>query len=149
MSKKPLLSLDLDGVIHLYESGWTSADNIADGPTPGAFQFIRDALEYFDIAIFSTRSGHPGGVEAIQQWLEKWGLEAEYRERIAFPIAKPSAYLSIDDRALLFTGNFPEPSRLLGFRTWKKGTPQEAQDFSRVMEEVDPLTRPQDTANRG
>lgn len=132
---KPLLSLDFDGVIHLYSTGWTAIDNVADAPTPGAFQFIREALDYFEVAIFSVRTGHPGGLEAIQKWFADNGLEPEYRERLQFPVAKPPAYLVIDDRALLFTGNFPDPSRLLGFRTWVKGTPEEAQEFYRVMEE--------------
>jgi len=138
--KKPLLSLDFDGVIHLYTSGWTDVLNIADGPVPGAFNFIREALDHFEVAIFSGRSAHPGGVEAIQKWFADNGLEAEYRERLQWPIAKPMAYLIIDDRALQFSGNFPEPSRLLAFRPWNKGTPQEAQEFSNIMmEEVEQL----------
>ena len=132
---KPLLVLDFDGVIHSYTSGWTDVCEIRDDPVPGALNFIREALDHFEVAIFSTRSGHPGGVEAMQQWLEKHGLEAEFRERMLWPVAKPPAYLTIDDRALLFTGTFPEPSRLKSFRTWNKGTPVEAQEFSHLMME--------------
>jgi hypothetical protein len=135
MTKKLLLSLDFDGVIHHYTSGWTAIDNIADDPTPGAFPFIREALDHFDVAIFSARSAHPGGLEAIQQWFEKHGLEAEYRERLQFPVAKPMAYLSIDDRSLLFTGTFPDPTRLKSFRPWNKGSPIESQEFSHLMME--------------
>jgi|KBSSwiStaDraftv2_1062776.scaffolds.fasta_scaffold00380_26 hypothetical protein len=132
-SKKPLLCLDFDGVLHMYTSGWSDVAHIADGPVPGAFDFIREAMDYFEVAIYSSRSAHPGGVEAMQKWFADNGLEAEYRERLAWPIAKPAAYLSIDDRALQFSGSFPEPSRLLDFRPWNKGTPIEAQEFAHLM----------------
>ena len=132
---KPLLTLDFDGVIHSYTSGWTDILHIADPPVPGALQFIRDALDHFEVAIFSPRSATHGGIEAIQNWLVAYELEPEFRERLLWPIAKPMSYLVIDDRALLFTGNFPEPSRLLGFRPWNKGTAQEAQEFASLMAE--------------
>jgi hypothetical protein len=140
MAKKPLLVLDFDGVIHSYTSGWSDVAHVADGPVPGALDFIREALDHFEVAVFSSRSGHQGGLEAMQKWLTDNGLEPEYRERLQWPVAKPAAYLTIDDRALQFSGNFPEPSRLLAFRPWNKGTPQEAQEFSNIMmEEVNHL----------
>ena len=131
---KPLLVLDFDGVLHSYTSGWSAPDHIADPPVPGALEFIRDALQHFSVAIFSSRSGHPGGVEAMQRWLTEHGLEAEHREALKWPIAKPPAMLTIDDRALLFTGTFPSPAALLNFRPWNKGTPLEAQEFNVIME---------------
>jgi hypothetical protein len=48
---KPILSLDFDGVIHSYTSGWKGADVIADPPVPGAFQFIGEALQVFLVSM--------------------------------------------------------------------------------------------------
>jgi hypothetical protein len=77
-----------------------------------------------EVAIFQRAPGHPGGVEAIQQWLEKHGLEAEYRERILFPVAKPPAYLSTIAPASYRP--FQTRPRLKSFRPGTRG-PLEAQ----------------------
>lgn len=53
---KPILCLDFDGVIHQYDSKWTQADEIHDGPVEGAMEFISNAQRYFTIAIYSSRS---------------------------------------------------------------------------------------------
>lgn len=69
MSKKPILCLDFDGVIHSYTSGWQGADVIPDPPVPGALEFIVKALERFEVHIFSSRSNQPGGQRAMQKYL--------------------------------------------------------------------------------
>src|SRR5271156_1345745 len=66
---KPILCLDFDGVIHSYSSGWKGADVIPDPPVAGAMQFIRDALEHFRVAIFSSRSNQPGGLDAMKDYI--------------------------------------------------------------------------------
>ena len=66
---KPILCLDFDGVVHSYESGWKGAAVIPDPPVPGAIDFIRNAVEEFRVAIFSSRSNQPGGLDAMKYWL--------------------------------------------------------------------------------
>ena len=66
---KPILCLDFDGVIHSFSSGWKGADVIPDPPVPGAIEFICDALAHFDVAIYSSRSGQAGGIDAMGEWL--------------------------------------------------------------------------------
>lgn len=123
---KPILCLDFDGVIHSYTSGWKGADVIPDPPTDGALHFIRDALEHFRVAIFSSRSNQPGGIDAMRTWLERWsvGIDGapDFVFKVEWPTEKPPAMVTIDDRALTFSGNWSEydPAELLRFQPWNK-----------------------------
>lgn len=127
---KPILCLDFDGVIHSYASGWKGADVIPDPPVPGALKFIVEALKHFRVAIFSSRSHQPGGIQAMVQWLGYWSVDPEHGmpgdfdhaiwSEIEWPTEKPSAFLSIDDRAITFIGTWPSPELLLTFKPWNK-----------------------------
>lgn len=127
---KPILCLDFDGVIHSYSSGWKGAAIIPDPPVEGALQFIVDAMGHFTVAIFSSRSCQPGGLEAMQQWLGYWsvdkthGMPGDFDHgtwgAIQWPTEKPPAFLTIDDRAITFNGKFPDPSLLTYFKPWNK-----------------------------
>jgi hypothetical protein len=124
---KPILCLDFDGVIHSYTSGWQGPDVINDPPVPGAMAFIVEAQNHFTIAIFSSRSGQPGGLQAMQDYI--WfhldeqlpgsGRRNVY-DAIQWPTVKPAAFLTIDDRAITFTGDWPDPKSLFNFRVWYK-----------------------------
>ncbi|WP_299671740.1 hypothetical protein [uncultured Roseobacter sp.] len=130
MTNKPILCLDFDGVIHSYTSGWQGADVVADPPVPGAIEFICDAISLFDVHIFSSRSNQPGGIEGMQEWLAEAlakyfddapaDFENFAREAITWPTSKPPAMVTIDDRAITFTGEFPDPQSLLDFKPWNK-----------------------------
>ena len=69
--RKPILSLDWDGVIHSYSSGWQGATVIPDPPNPGAMRFIWDASEHYTIAISSSRSSSWMGRRAMKAYLAK------------------------------------------------------------------------------
>jgi hypothetical protein len=124
---KPILCLDFDGVCHAYTSGWQGADVIPDEAVPGLFEFLIDAAPVFDIQVFSSRSSQPGGIEAMQSWFEhqykRW-LGERYKGDetlpITFPVEKPSAFVSLDDRAITFTGQWPDLDSLRNFRPWYK-----------------------------
>jgi hypothetical protein len=138
---KPILCLDFDGVLHSYSSGWRGADVIPDAPTPGMAAFLDRAIEYFDVQIFSSRTHQPGGVEAMKTFV--WDALAHYfdcpfagdprgleralaiRDAISYPTEKPPAMITIDDRALCFTGNWADfdPQTLLEFKPWNKQSP--------------------------
>jgi len=147
--KKRILLIDFDGVLHSYGSGWKGARVIPDPPVPGAMRFLDEALEYFDVQIYSSRSRQWGGKRAMKKWLlrelEKYVAE-KYKnknsdtianhfdpgiyvyERLAwdilikikFPTKKPAAFLTIDDRCLCFKGVFPFPKVLQKFRPWNR-----------------------------
>jgi hypothetical protein len=121
---KPILCLDFDGVIHSYSSGWKGADVIPDPPVPGTFDFIRRAQKHFRVAIYSSRSQQPGGLEAMKDYVAL-NSEIGFRDPIVdleWPLEKPPAMLTIDDRALCFTGSWADYDceELLNFKPWNK-----------------------------
>jgi hypothetical protein len=122
---KPILCLDFDGVIHSYSSGWKGADIIPDPPVPGVAEFIRAAVKHFRVAIFSSRSNQPGGIQAMKNYLllrvAGQGETAKYPgwfEQIEWPLEKPAAFVTIDDRAITFTGTWPDVEVLRNFKPW-------------------------------
>ena len=117
-TKKRTLLLDFDGVIHSYTSGWVQHNVIPDPPVPGAFAFIAEAVLFFEVAIYSSRSSKTMGIEAMRAWFTDHGLSAEVLEQLTFPLEKPPAFVTLDDRAITFTGVFPSMADLDRFRTW-------------------------------
>lgn len=139
---KPILCLDFDGVIHSYDSGWNGIAIINDDPVPGACAFLVAAANVFDVAIYSSRSARVEGIAAMQFWLHKHmtdhlvDVEAggseqpdvhpaerafEFvQETISWPMEKPPAFVTIDDRALTFDGTWPDMVDLVKFQPWNK-----------------------------
>ena len=127
MDRKPILCLDFDGVVHSYTSRWQGADVIPDPPVDGAIAFMLGALHKFDVVIFSSRSNQPGGVAAMKKWLKGNAGGAWYEspcgpgiEDVRFVTEKPPALVTIDDRAITFTGAWPNVGDLLAFKPWNK-----------------------------
>lgn len=127
--RKPILCLDFDGVLHSYSSGWKGADVIPDPPTDGAMRFLWDATEKFRVCILSSRSGQPGGKSAMKAWLtqhfrDHWAADRttcdDKLAEIEWPDEKPAAFVTIDDRAITFTGQWPSVQSLLEFKPWNK-----------------------------
>lgn len=123
---KPILSIDFDGVLHAYTSGWKGADVVADPPVPGAIDFLREACEFFRVAVFSSRSNQEGGTDAMRCWLDRHIVAAHgepglaWSAAIEWPTEKPPAMVTLDDRAVTFTGTFPSVESLLAFKPWNK-----------------------------
>jgi hypothetical protein len=129
--KKPILCLDFDGVIHSYSSGWKGARNIPDPPVDGALEFMLAALPNWDVVIHSSRGRYLGGIRAMRNWLYRHALKAgvwyetglgvtDGLEQVRFSRWKPSALITIDDRALTFDGTWPELKSLKEFKPWNK-----------------------------
>jgi len=138
---KPLLCLDFDGVIHSYASGWKGAGVIPDPPVAGAIDAILGYIDAgFTVAVYSSRSKSLLGRWAMKRWLgraiadhwqagntppslaeaECWGDAYSVVSRIKWPWFKPAAFLTIDDRALTFTGAWPDAADLRRFKPWNK-----------------------------
>jgi hypothetical protein len=133
-ANKPILCVDFDGVVHSYTSGWRGATVIPDPPVHGALRWLWKATEWWDVQIYSSRSKDPEAREAMWAWMAKYSaleFDAEHPMAyvgtdhpypIIFAYEKPSAFLTIDDRAICFEGDWHEldPAGLLGFKPWNK-----------------------------
>jgi len=130
--------VDFDGVIHSYASGWKGADCIPDPPVKGALQWLWKATEWFNVQVYSSRSKDAAGLKAMQKWMLE-NSRIEFAEGhpmtfaddageigpfypITFAHEKPAAFLTIDDRALCFEGDWADfdPADLLNFKPWNK-----------------------------
>lgn len=133
-TRKPILCVDWDGVIHSYTSPWTDAVTISDGPVPGALAWLTNATKFFAVQIYSSRSKVPGAAQAMLEWtmahaVKEFGPDhplawpaAQIDYPLLFVHEKPAAFLTIDDRAICFEGDFGvlDPETLLNFKPWNK-----------------------------
>lgn len=127
MVTKPILCLDFDGVCHSYSSGWQGATVIPDPPVPGLFEFLESVAPHFQIHVFSSRSHQAGGRDAMMAWFyerrKEWragGGKGEEVITLHFPEHKPSAKVSIDDRAITFSRHWPSVEQLVAFEPWNR-----------------------------
>jgi hypothetical protein len=131
---KPIICVDFDGVIHSYERGWQ--DGVIYGTAvPGFFAWAIKAQEFFRLVIYSSRSRTEDGCAAMRVWIGTQSIEAITRGEVAsdfdwgsffpnleFAHEKPPAFLTIDDRAICFDGDWSadylDPATLLQFKPW-------------------------------
>ena len=113
---KPTIIFDFDGVIHSYTSGWQGVTNIPDPPVPGIGEAIQEIRKEYRVVVVSTRCFQPGGIEAIQKYLSKHGIEVDEVTNKKVP-----AILSVDDRTICFDGK-PEGllQKIKCFKPWNE-----------------------------
>lgn len=128
----PIICVDFDGVIHSYVSGWQGVSVIPDPPVEGAIEWLMAHLPVPDalglsapykgpeVVIYSSRSKSWRGRRAMKKWLIANGLPHWYitDKILKFPIKKPAAFLTIDDRAICFDGTFPTADQMMKFKPW-------------------------------
>lgn len=129
---KPILCLDFDGVIHSYTSGWQGVGVCNDPPVEGTEEFLYEATKRFRVMIYSSRSKSLRGRWAMRRYMyNHFALPLTFSpdhehdflyEAVSYPWFKPSASVTIDDRALTFTGNWADFSiaSLKSFQPWNK-----------------------------
>ncbi len=131
--RKPILCIDFDGVIHSYDRGWQDGQ-IYGYVVPGFFEWAERAKEHFHLVIYSSRSKTEEGVIAMGQWLpeqrRRWRIATRFPNDgpapTEFEIAheKPAAFLTIDDRAICFKGDWSamelDPLVMRAFRPWNQ-----------------------------
>lgn len=118
MKFKPTISIDFDGVIHDYLNGWKGIDVIDGKPVKGAFDALEEYTKYFKVHIFSTRNAEPKGIHAMIEWFIENNFK--YTDQLIFPLNKPPALVSIDDRGIQFNGIFPTIEEIKNFKVWYK-----------------------------
>ena len=123
---KPIICIDFDGVIHDYKKGWQHGVIYGD-VVPGFFEWALEAQKRFTLTIYSSRSKSAEGLMAMSFWLkeqiERWKKTgARWDDAFCFEFAheKPAAFLTIDDRAIRFEGDWSalHPDELLAFKPW-------------------------------
>jgi hypothetical protein len=129
---KPILCLDFDGVIHRYSKGWQDG-SIYDSVVPGFFEWTSKARDHFRLVIYSSRSKDNAGIRTMHDWLGgkliTWKTHniisielPPYIHDFEFAHEKPPAFLTIDDRAIQFLGDWSawwlEPVMLTQFKPW-------------------------------
>jgi hypothetical protein len=69
----------------------------------------------------------------MQAWLAKWaerelpaGGDLAFLDALTWPTEKPMAFVTLDDRAVTFTGEWPSLEWLRGFRPWHIRVPTNA-----------------------
>jgi hypothetical protein len=164
---KPILCLDLDGVIHCYSKGWQDGA-LYDEVTSGFWEWAERAWKKFHLVVYSSRSKTTDGLRAMLEWLAErataaglhvtpWTgdgvalrlLNAKTANLIILVFAheKPPAFLTIDDRALQFRGDWSawwlDPARLLQFQPWtvgKQGVCDPRPVHERALEKLDEVS---------
>ena len=60
---QPIVSVDFDGVLHSFESGWCGITEIPDKPVPGAIVWLRRLVEYggLSVCVYGYRSRTKAG----------------------------------------------------------------------------------------
>jgi len=127
---KPTLCIDFDGVIHSYERGWQDG-TLYGTVVPGFFEWVERVRDHFRIVIYSSRSKDDAGVVQMGHWLHEqrnlWlqsGGVRHPQKPLTFEFAheKPAAWLTIDDRAICFRGDWSAPEltadAMHGFKPW-------------------------------
>lgn len=87
-------------------------------------------LKHFRVAIYSSRSKSLAGRAAMKRYMKKhfavpltFSPEHNWdflHEEFSWPWFKPSAFITIDDRALTFNGTWPTIQALKDFKPWNK-----------------------------
>jgi hypothetical protein len=125
---RPIICVDFDGVIHSYEKGWQNGE-LYGHVVPGFFEWVENVQERLRIVIYSSRSKDIEQIKKMSEWLNK--ERVVYQRRIGrkfgdmtfeFAHEKPAAWITIDDRAITFNGDWSSPELsvqgLLTFKPW-------------------------------
>ncbi len=128
---RPIICIDFDGVIHSYEKGWQ--DGVIYGRVlEGFFEWAELAKENFQLVVYSTRSSDQTKKLEMASWLREqyvnWLWQTSGKRPLLFPFLfsseKPKAFLTIDDRALRFDGDWSaqhwHPTALRKFKPWNQ-----------------------------
>jgi hypothetical protein len=115
-----MIALDFDGVLSDY-TGWKGYLAPFDPPVSGAIEAIRDYQDAgLTVAIYTSRADSHASVIRLEQWLTQYGLEKKRISQLEITNKKPPALIYLDDRAMLFTGQFPSVEEIKSFKTWQQ-----------------------------
>ena len=86
------------------------------------FNVLWDAYYASNTAFWDAYHAQTGIEPENAPWTHYDDRDATQRlfKEVCWPWFKPAAFLTIDDRALTFTGEWPAPEQLKGFNPWNK-----------------------------
>lgn len=104
-SKKTVIAIDFDGVIHDAHQGWGDGTCYGD-PLPGSIEAIKKLAETYDIVIFTAKAkpdrplvdGKTGAM-LVREWFIKYDILDCIK---SITSEKPRAELYIDDNGYRF-----------------------------------------------
>ena len=127
---KKIICVDFDGVIMNNDKGWEDGELYGD-IVPGFFEWYFAVKDHFDIQIYSSRSKDAMMRHKMEEWLGNsyrgWRSHNNRFELMIFPKftfvhEKPPAFLTIDDRAICFKGDWEADElsveALRSFKPW-------------------------------
>ena len=113
---KKIICIDFDGV---------EIDVTSDPPANGAIGWLISLCLHreFQPVIYSSRSKEEAGIKAMKDWILMYTREEFHdiiENNLQFAKEKPAAWLTVDDRAFCFTGEFPSLNFMKEFKPWNK-----------------------------
>ena len=125
---RPILCVDFDGTLMTY-AGWQGAHSCQGDPIPGSMAWLREVVNSaeWDVHVHSSRSHQLGGINAMRTWILTHlirDLQIELQEaslvvqRVYFPLVKPPAIVTLDERTIPFRGTYPTLEELRAFEPW-------------------------------
>jgi hypothetical protein len=141
---KPTICIDFDSIINPYSKGWQDGALYETHIVPEFFTWCEAAGKRFRLVVYSPRSRTPAGLSAMRAWVECCALNAGYNLPghqilaaggtyylsaisgrdfvLEFAHDKPAAFLTIDDRAIQFRGDWAAPELTMdameAFKPW-------------------------------
>jgi len=94
---------------------------IPDPPLPGNIKWLAWGVyaPNYRMAVFSWRSCSEDGIQAMQDYLERHGLDRSVIDQIEWPTCKPAdAAMFVDARAFRYAGVPPTAADMDNFRPW-------------------------------
>lgn len=104
------VAVDFDNTLHPYSRGWVGVVPDDEPPIDGAEEFLHALLERgYNVVIHTTRADTPEGVVGTLGWFREHMPSIAtliLKETITISAEKPKAIAYVDDRAVVFTGNY-------------------------------------------
>jgi hypothetical protein len=114
---KLIVCIDFDGVIHDYKEGWKDG-SIYGNVVDGFFEWAEEAQKDFRLVVYSSRSKVKEDKDEMENWLHnrylQWKKDEEAKLQLEFSNIKPAAFLTIDDRAIQFKGDWSAQELSIG-----------------------------------
>jgi hypothetical protein len=107
------VAVDFDNTIHPYTRGWIGTEPDDEPAIDNAGEFLHALIKRgYHVVIHTTRAETQDGMHGVIRWLHKHlpAIFYEMRDQktVSISAEKPKAIAYVDDRAVVFRGNFTD-----------------------------------------